>query len=170
MKKTLLFLTVVMAAAFTGCMTAPEPEPLVDLIELDATAAVELPVVAASASAHEEAKGLVAEFAIDGDMETTWTASGKQHILLDLGAVKKVAYVEIAMKHGANRKYKLSMEGSVDGSTYFPVLNPTTSSGSTEDMEKYDSANAELQFLKINVAGNNENDWNNFYEVKIYGM
>jgi hypothetical protein len=171
MKKTIVFAFVALALVFTGCVSEAEPAPeLSDMIEIDATTAMEIPVAAVSASAFEEAKGLVADFAIDGDMETSWTSSGKQWILLDLGAPKKVAYVEIAMKHGSYRKYKVQMEGSLDGDTYFPVLNATTSSAETEDLEMYDMINAEVQFIRINASGNNENDWNNFNEVKVYGV
>lgn len=173
MKKTALFLFIALALVFTGCVSEAEVEPvadLTDMVEIDAAAVVELPVAAVKASGYQKEKGLVPEFAIDGDEESTWTASGKQWIELDLGAVKKVAYLEIAFKKGSEREYRLNFQGSVDGKDYFVVFNPSTSSGTTDEFEMFDMVNAEVQFIKINVNGSANSEWNNVREIKVYGV
>lgn len=174
MKKTALLLLIVLAMVFTGCVSsgeaAPEVLAAVDMFATEGATIVELPAVAATASGYHMEKGLVPDFAIDGDMETTWTVSGEQWIQIDLGAVKKVAYLEIAMLKGSERKYKVMFEASTDGMAYTTVLGNTTSSGMSDEMEMYDVANVEAQYIKINVDGADSSDWNNFKEVKVYGV
>jgi hypothetical protein len=158
-----------------GCASKPSVAPtavpdLVDMFDANMSATMEFPAVKATASAYQESKGLVAANAIDGDLNTTWTAEGSQWIIIDLGAVKKVAYVEVAMLKGSQRKYKVMFEASVDGTTYKTILKKTTSSGKTEEMEKYDTVNVDAQYIKIDVDGADSSDWNNIREVKVYGI
>lgn len=169
----------VVAVAFTailfvnGCASsAPEVEEvaLVDAFAADMAAYVEFPAVGAEASGYQESKGLVPALAIDGDLETHWTAEGKHWIVLDLGAVKKVAAVEVATKKGSERKYEMMFEASADGATYSTILDKTKSSGRSEDFEMYDTINIEAQFIKINVYGASSSAWNNVREIKVYGV
>lgn len=175
--KSIIYVVIVMSTvtSITSCLSSPsataeDGSVLVDMFEAKKSDIVEFPAIEATASAYQESKGLVPAFAIDGDVETTWTAEGKQWLVLDLGEVKKVAHLEIAMLKGSQRKYKMMFEGSVDGVTYSTILPATTSSGKSEDFENFDTINAELQFLKINVSGASSTEWNNIREVKIFGI
>jgi len=175
--KNVFVAAIAVSAIFViaGCTSKPSVAPaevpdVVDMFEADMAAVVEFPAVEATASAYQESKGLVAANAIDGDLNTTWTAEGSQWINIDLGAVKKVAYLEVAMLKGSQRKYKVMFEASTDGTTYKTILKKTTSSGKTEEMEMYDTANIEAQYIRINVYGADSSDWNNIREVKVYGI
>lgn len=175
--KTIIYTVLVLSSisVISGCLSTPsatadDGSVLVDMFDAKKSEIVEFPAVEATASAYQESKGLVPEFAIDGDVETTWTAEGKQWIVIDLGAPKKVSHLEIAMLKGSQRKYKVMFEGSVDGVTYSTILPATTSSGKSEDFENFDTINTELQYVKINVSGASSTDWNNIREVKIYGI
>lgn len=175
--KTIHYLVLIFTSitVLTGCLstasaTAEDGTVLVDMFDTKKSDIVEFPAVEATASAYQESKGLVPAFAIDGDVETTWTAEGKQWIVIDLGEVKKVSHLEIAMLKGSQRKYRMMFEGSVDGVTYSTILPSTTSSGKSEDYEMFDTINTELQYLKINVSGASSTDWNNIREAKIYGI
>ena len=163
---TCAIFVVVGCATTSGAAAAEEPT----MGPKDMAGVMELTPVEATASSYQEAKGLVPAFAIDGDMNTTWTAEGSQWIVIDLGEVKNVVCVDVAMLKGSERRYKMMFEGSADGATYMPISGNVTSSGRSEDMETFDTDDMELRYLRINVNGASSSQWNNIKEVKIYGM
>lgn len=168
-------LALISSVLLTGCTSTPATSDdnesiLVDAFETKKSEIIEFNTLEATASAYQESKGLVPEFAIDGDVETTWTAEGKQWLVIDLGKVHKVSHLEIAMLKGSQRKYRMMFEGSIDGVDYSTILPATTSSGESEDFELFDTINSEIQYLKINVNGAKSTEWNNIREVKIYGI
>lgn len=175
--QTIIYLVLVLSfvSILTGCLSTPsstaeDGSVLVDMFDAKKSDIIEFPAVEATASAYQESKGLVPAFAIDGDVETTWTAEGKQWIVINLGGVKKVSHLEIAMLKGSQRKYRMMFEGSTDGTTYKTILPATTSSGKSEDFEMFDTINTEIQYVRINVSGASSTDWNNIREVKIFGI
>lgn len=81
--------------------------------------------------------GNVAVGAVDGDMNTRWSASGPNWITLDLGSVQKVSGVAIAMWKGNERIYPFSIEVSTNGEEWKTVLSKTKNSMTTDQAEEY---------------------------------
>ncbi len=75
--------------------------------------------------------------AVDLDMGTRWSAFGANTLTIDLGSVKGVTGVAIAMWKGAERIYPFTIEYSSDGETWETALEKTQNSGTTEGMEEY---------------------------------
>lgn len=81
--------------------------------------------------------GNVEAGAVDLDMTTRWSAYGENTLVVDLGSVKGVSGVAIAMWKGHERIYPFSIEYSEDGETWNTALPKTQNSGETEEFEKY---------------------------------
>lgn len=94
----------------------------------------QLDVYSAEASDND---GNLEEGAVDLDMGTRWSAFGANTLTLDLGDVKYVSGVAMAMWKGHERIYPFSIEYSEDGKTWKTALPKTQNSGETEDFETY---------------------------------
>lgn len=81
--------------------------------------------------------GNAEEGAVDGDMETRWSAFGPNWLKLDLGTEQEFSSVAIAMWKGDERIYPFSIEVSSDGENWTTVLEKTQNSGLTSDAELY---------------------------------
>ncbi|NLG84270.1 MAG: hypothetical protein GX493_06620, partial [Firmicutes bacterium] len=124
-----------------------------------------LPIVAVSASADD---GNVPANAIDGDLDTRWSALGDgQWILFDLGARQAIGYLGIAFYKGDERAMRFEIEVSDDAQTWTRVF-AGTSSGKTTDVEAFDLPDTNARYVRIMGHGNNKNAWNSLTEVQIY--
>ncbi|MCX7715624.1 MAG: stalk domain-containing protein [Clostridia bacterium] len=94
----------------------------------------QLPVFAVEASDND---GNNESGAIDGDMETRWSAYGPNWLIVDLGSEQEIAGVAIAMWKGDERIYPFSIEVSNDKQNWTTALEKTTNSGKTTDAEQY---------------------------------
>lgn len=75
--------------------------------------------------------------AIDGDMETRWSAFGPNWLKLDLGSEQEMSGVAIAMWKGDERVFKFDIEVSNDGENWTKVLTGAENSGMTSDAEQF---------------------------------
>lgn len=112
--------------------------------------------------------------AIDGRVETRWSASGEAWIQADLGARKNVKGVGILWYKGNERRNTFNIQTSPDGRTFvqaYPKTGNAQSSGmSAENVEVYMFANpAEARYVRINGFGNNTSQWNSITDIQIYG-
>mgnify|MGYP000320642903 CR=1 FL=1 len=142
------------------------PPPVLD------PAASQLTVASVSDSSND---GNIPQFAIDGDMNTRWAASGDpQYIELDLGEIKIVSYMNIAWNKGDQRKSAFDITVSTDRSNWSTVFTGK-SNGTTASFEAYDFADVNARYVKIIGHGNyaNANDaynpWNSIWEVMVMG-
>ena len=122
-----------------------------------------------SASGYESGSTNVPKNVTDGDLNTRWSCLGKgSWIQLDLGNDVQVSEVLIAWYAGNTRKSNFAIDiTNNSGST--TRFYSGTSSGLTQQLEKY-AANIVLgRFVKITVNGNNVNDWASITEVQILG-
>lgn len=81
--------------------------------------------------------GNIEDGAVDLDITTRWSAYGANTLILDLGDVKTVEGVAIAMWKGSERIYPFSIEYSLDGKDWKTALPKTQNTGETEEFEKY---------------------------------
>lgn len=95
----------------------------------------QLDVFGVSASDND---GNKEEGAIDLDINTRWSASGPNTLVVDLGdEAKEVIGVAIAMWKGSERTYPFMIEYSLDGETWAEAMPKTQNSGESEEFEKY---------------------------------
>ncbi|MFD0867686.1 Ig-like domain-containing protein [Paenibacillus residui] len=121
----------------------------------------------ASVAASED-DGNVPENTIDGNLETRWSASGKQWISYDLGEIREVTAVSLAWYNGDTRTGFFNIEVSADGEQWTKVFDGS-SSGRTKDHEVYPIAPVNARYVRVNGFGNNQNMWNSITETGIYG-
>lgn len=96
-------------AAYNSLKSAPVPAKVEQLAIVPASQLFEnqLPVYAVEASDND---GNGEDGAIDGDMETRWSAFGPNWLMLDLGEEKEMSGVAIAMWKGDERIFKFNIE------------------------------------------------------------
>ncbi len=126
----------------------------------------ELPVNGVTASGDD---GHVAANAIDGDLNTRWSAEGDPvWIRFDLGAVTDLGSVELAWYSGDERRASFDVQVSDTTSGWTTVFSGQ-SSGSTTGLESYDFADSSGRYVQIVGHGNDDNEWNSISEAHILG-
>lgn len=125
-----------------------------------------LPVAAVLASADD---GNVPQNAIDGSLETRWSAEGPgQWIQFDVGVPSAISGVKIATYKGDQRTAQYEIQTSDTGTIWTTLTNLTTDGAST-NLVAYEFANATGKYVRIVGYGNSLNDWNSISEVEILG-
>ncbi|WNG33578.1 lyase [Archangium violaceum] len=126
-----------------------------------------IPGTSVTASAND---GNVPANTVDGDLTTRWSAEGDgQWLRLDLGALKKVAYVKIAFLNGDSRTFTFDIQTSTDGTTFSTVRAKATSS-LTSSLQTFDFTDVgSARYVRLVGYGNTSNAWNSYLEVEVYG-
>lgn len=101
---------------------------------------------------------------IDGSLATRWASQGAASAVLDLGAVKPVTNIKVAVWKPNERSTNYSIEVSADGRNYSNVFNGG-SSGATYD--SYD-VNDSIRYVKINTNGTTAGDWASILELEAW--
>ena len=128
----------------------------------------------ATASAAEEPN--VAANAIDGELDTRWSAQGDgQWIQLDLGAPQLLEGVEVAWFLGQERTSYFDLLTSLDGAHWLTALAGQESSGQTDEMETYALDNLLLSARYLRIVGHGNSDqgadgWNSIAEINVLGQ
>ncbi len=126
-----------------------------------------LNIVDVEASADD---GNVPANAIDGKLDTRWSAQGMgQWITFDLGAAKTVESVWIAWYQGDNRTADFKISVSSNNTDFVDVLTDRTSSGTTLEMEEHAVTPVAARYVRITGYGNSSSDWNSITETMILG-
>ncbi|WP_216624819.1 discoidin domain-containing protein [Paenibacillus foliorum] len=129
----------------------------------------ELHISGVSASASQTDKGNTEDKAIDGNLETYWSAEGDQWIMLDLGEVKTINSVGIAFIRGNERSFKYDIETSLDGQTWYKAYSGK-SSGESINIEKTYLKQHDARYIRITGHGNSVNQWNSYAEIRLYQL
>ena len=129
-----------------------------------ATGAYKIMSVSAS---HEPQTDNPGAHAVDDSYDTRWSAEGEVYIDLDLGEVKPVGYVGIAIYGGKSRKQNFDAQVSTDGKNWTTVYEGQ-SSGTTADLEVYDVKDADARYVRILGHEADVSTWNSFTEIKVY--
>lgn len=104
----------------------------------------------------------------DGKLDTRWSADGRQWIQYDLGEIKNINAISMAVHMGHERKQYFKMEVSEDGVNYIDVLDSETT-GTTKDYEHFRFIPVNARYVRITGYGNSTNSWNSITELGIYG-
>ncbi|MDC7221756.1 MAG: polysaccharide lyase family 7 protein [Spirochaetales bacterium] len=161
--KRLFAVTLMMAMVFAGCeMGIGGSDELSS--DGDETKTV-LDDVSATASSDD---GNGAENTLDGDLDTRWSAEGDgEYITYDLGSSQTVTDVQIAFYKGSSRSADFEIWAGDDTSSLEQILDFTTSSGDTTELESYDVSDVTARYIRIVGYGNSSNDWNSITEVEL---
>ncbi len=101
---------------------------------------------------------------IDGSLATRWASQGAASATLDLGAVKPVTNVKVAVWKPNERSTNYAIEVSADGKNYTTIFNGG-SSGATYD--SYD-VNDSVRYIRINPNGTSAGDWASILEFEVW--
>ncbi|MCU6711292.1 Ig-like domain-containing protein [Paenibacillus sp. J5C_2022] len=112
--------------------------------------------------------GNVPENTMDNNTDTRWSAAGEQWIQYDLGESRQIGAISAAFYNGNIRSSYFKIEVSEDGQTWYQVLEGN-SSGESVDHELFAFPEQSGRYVRITGFGNNQNHWNSYTEVKIYG-
>lgn len=104
----------------------------------------------------------------DGKLSTRWSQEGKnQWIKFNLRAVKSVWAVDVAFYNGDTRVFYFKVQTSTDNKTWTDATPDLTSSGLTNEMERYRFEPVNAQYVRLLCNGNSTNNWNSPTEVRI---
>jgi hypothetical protein len=152
-------LAVVLAAGIVGIAGVSDP--------VAAAADPPLTVTGVVASADD---GNVAANTLDNNLSTRWSAEGDGvWIQYDLGTTRTIGSVSIAWHKGDTRRNVFDVQLSDDATSWNTVLNRTTTSGTTLQLQKYDFADISGRYLRIVGHGNTSNDWTSITETTVNG-
>ncbi len=101
---------------------------------------------------------------IDGNLGSRWASQGSASATLDLGAVKPVTHVKVAVWKPNERSTNYSIEVSADGRSYKKIAD-SGSSGATYD--SYD-VNDSIRYVRINTNGTSVGDWASILELEAW--
>ncbi|MGC3979395.1 MAG: glycoside hydrolase family 88 protein [Paludibacteraceae bacterium] len=124
-------------------------------------------IVAVTASGYQSGTSNTPDKTLDFDFDTRWSCDGDgAWIMYDLGAAKNVQSVELAFYSGNVRKAFFSIELSENGIDFTEVFSGT-SSGTTQQLEKYDFEDTKARYVRIIGYGNSQSTWNSITETRI---
>ncbi|WP_231638545.1 discoidin domain-containing protein [Paenibacillus sp. JCM 10914] len=112
----------------------------------------------------------IPEHVIDGNLDTRWSASGKEYVQLDLGEPRSVGAVSLAIYLGDTRKNLFDVLASVDGVEWSTIYENGLTSGTTQQPETFLVEPTTARYIRILGKGNNVNPWNSFTEVGVYPL
>lgn len=106
------------------------------------------------------------ESALDGNLNTRWSAQGTKDIWLDidLGSVQNVDTVLLATYQGSARSLIFKILVSEDGKNYTEVYDGRTS-GKTDDLEAFNIGEQKAKHIRISCYGTTTGDWNSITEL-----
>ncbi|WP_390221944.1 DUF1501 domain-containing protein [Vibrio inusitatus] len=113
------------------------------------------------------------EHAIDGNMNTKWSAFNDCQYTVELQSIFSLDEVRFAQAKGDERSYLIDIEVSRDGINFDHVLSITTD-GNSNDLVKYPLGSIKGRFIRFVCLGNNDQDismqgWNNFKQIEVWG-
>lgn len=109
-----------------------------------------------------------AENAIDGDLNTRWSAEGTDEwIQLELNQEETLDGVGIAFMSGDERTADIEVQLSKDGVTWETIFSGDTS-GRTEQEEYFTAGGKAARFVRVLCHGTSAGIWNSILEIGAY--
>jgi hypothetical protein len=134
---------------------------------LNAAAKLTIPAASVTDSGND---GNLPTNTVDGSLATRWSSSGDgQWIRYDLGAVKNVSVVKVAVYSGDTRSGIFDLQTSNDG-TNFTTVKSCTSSGTTLALETFEMPDTSARYVRLLGHGNTSNAWNSLTETEVWGF
>ena len=104
----------------------------------------------------------------DGKLSTRWSQEGtSQWIRFDLKNVKSVWAVDVAFYNGNQRVFYFKVQTSTDNRTWTDATGNLSSSGMTNEMERYRFEPVEARYVRLLCNGNSTNKWNSPTEIRV---
>ena len=104
----------------------------------------------------------------DGSLDTRWSYEGmNKWIRFDLREVKLVYAVDVAFYNGNSRVFYFKIQTSTNGTTWTDATGNLTSSGMTNELERYAFTPVSARYVRLLCSGNSTNNWNSPTEVRI---
>ena len=104
----------------------------------------------------------------DGSLDTRWSYEGmNKWIRFDLREIKRVYAVDVAFYNGNTRVFYFKIQTSTDGTTWTDATGNLTSSGLTNELERYAFTPVDARYVRLLCSGNSTNNWNSPTEVRI---
>src|SRR5688572_25966231 len=118
-----------------------------------------------SASTHD---GNIPANTVDNNLGTRWSAEGNnQWIAYDLGSVRTVGYINIAVYQGNQRRNIFDIQTSGNGSSWTTIWS-AESSGTTTAEQTYNFPDVQTRYIRYLGHGNSQSQWNSLTEVSIF--
>ena len=142
--------------------TGSTPTPTPEVVELTP------PGSGVSASTND---GNLPANTVDGGLATRWSGNGDgAWIQYDLGIMRTIAYVKIAVYNGNNRQNRFDLQVSGSGSgPWTNVLTNALTSGTTTQLETHDIGGATARFVRYVGHMSNVGTFNSLTEVELWG-
>ena len=113
--------------------------------------------------------GNVVENVADRDLLTRWSASGDgQWLMYEFNEPMEISQIGIAFYSGSARATTFTIQTSDDGKNFETVYDDT-SSGVTDEIEKFTLKPFTAKYVRIVGHMNNLNYWNSISEIRFYG-
>lgn len=108
--------------------------------------------------------------AIDGDLNTRWSGktTDKGWIQLDLGEVKTIDAVALAVLKGDTRAAIFDILVSEDGANYTTVIKNGRTSGTTAGLEYVQFEPVKARYVKLIGYGATTSRYNSYTEIQVY--
>ena len=112
----------------------------------------------------------VPEGAIDGDLNTRWSGKvlDEGWIQLDLGEVKEIDAVALAVLKGDTRAAFFDVLVSEDGANYIKVVKDGRTSGTTTGLEYVQFEPIKARYVKLIGYGASTSRYNSYTEIQVY--
>ncbi len=108
----------------------------------------------------------------DGDLNTRWSGEGEgADVTCDLGEVKTVGKIGVAALYSSGRAYYYELLISEDGENYKSIFDGTNGYDNGNICYTF-AGNEPVRYVKLIGKcnkGTNQNDWNSYTEIEIYG-
>ncbi|MBQ7462171.1 MAG: glycoside hydrolase family 88 protein [Prevotella sp.] len=107
----------------------------------------------------------------DGSLDTRWSYEGmNKWIRFDLRSAQRIYAVDVAFYNGNARVFYFKIQTSANGTTWTDATGNLTSSGLTNEMERYYFTPVNARYVRLLCSGNSTNNWNSPTEIRIrYG-
>ena len=106
---------------------------------------------------------------VDNLLSTRWSGNGDgQWIRYDLGGVRRVSHVSIAVYNGNSRQNRFDLQVSSDGTTWTSVLTGGLTSGTTTLEEPYDFADVDARYVRYVGHMSTTGTFNSLTEVSLF--
>ena len=104
----------------------------------------------------------------DNNLSTRWSQEGdNQWLRFDLKSTKRIYAVDVAFYNGNQRVFYFKVQTSTNRVTWKDATGNITSSGLTNEMERYRFEPVEARYVQLLCSGNSTNKWNSPTEVRI---
>jgi chitinase len=108
---------------------------------------------------------------VDNNLGTRWSGNGDgAWIQFNLGSVRKVGYVTIAVYNGNSRRNSFDLQISTNGTSWATVLPGAQTSGTTTQEEVHDFADVDAQYVRYVGHMSNVGTFNSVTEVSIFAV